>query len=176
MALRHAAEERFRAQLQLLGVDTPRLLTFGGHVMVKQKTWFHRGVDWKFPMMKARCLGPAGDMSVSSGGYVLLLEDGKMIRSTVVVQPTDWEALRHQATEDTQPDALQRPDYNLDEGEGILAPANSGGALGRGGGALGRGGGNPGRRIGGARETGNGGVTGRGDHASRQATVRGGTP
>ena len=87
-ALRHAAEERFRGQLRNLGIPTPPLLQFGAEVLAKKKTWFNRGVDWKFPMCKAKCLGPAGDMSMTSAGYVLELEGGQWIRSTVVVRPS----------------------------------------------------------------------------------------
>ena len=90
MALRHAAEERMRAQLQSLGIPVPRLIPFGASVLVRKKAWFNCGVDWKFPMSKARCFGPAGDMSLTSGGYVLRTEAGQWIRSTVLVESKDW--------------------------------------------------------------------------------------
>ena len=73
-----------------------RHLQFGGEVLCRKKTWFNRGVDWEFPMSKARCLGPEGDMSLRSGGYVLEVEDGQWIKSTVVVKPGNWEQLQEE--------------------------------------------------------------------------------
>ena len=97
LALRHAAEERMRRQLTQLGVPCPKLIPFGAKVMVRKKTWFNRSQDWKFPMEAATCYGPAGDMSLTSGGYVLQTANGQWIRSTVVVQPRDWQALEDRA-------------------------------------------------------------------------------
>ena len=102
LALRHAAEEGLREQLRRLGVPAPRLIAFGAEVVVKQKTWFHRGVDWEFPMTKARCYGPAGDMSLTSGGYVLHTQAGTWVRSTVVIEPRNWQALRSQRDAEDQ--------------------------------------------------------------------------
>ena len=92
LAFRHAGEERLRAQLWQLGVVTPTLLPFGSQAMVKKKTWFQRGDPWKWPMTAVTILGPAGDMSSTSGGYYCRDEEGRFFRSTVVVIP------RQQAT------------------------------------------------------------------------------
>ncbi len=84
LAFRHAGEERLRAQLWLCGVPTPTLLPFGSRAMVKRKTWFGRADPWKWPMT---VLGPAGDMSLTSGGYYCKDDEGRFFRSTVVVIP-----------------------------------------------------------------------------------------
>ena len=106
LALRHAAEEQFRAQLRQLGVPAPNLIGFGASVVVKQKTWFHRGVDWKFLMSRARCYGPAGDMSLTSGGYVLRT----WVRSTVVIEPRDWQAQEERDAEVEAEDQARVPE------------------------------------------------------------------
>ena len=69
LAFRQAGEERLRDQLWQAGVATPTLLPFGSRAMVKKKTWFQRADPWKWPMTAVTLLGPAGDMSLTSGGY-----------------------------------------------------------------------------------------------------------
>ena len=73
-----------------MGIPTPPLLAFGQKVMVRRKTWFKRGVAWSYPMQAATAFGPASDMSMTSGGYYLLTEDGHWVRSTVVIAPNYW--------------------------------------------------------------------------------------
>ena len=90
LAMRHAAEELGRAQLLSMGIPTPPMLEFGKRVMVRRKSWFQRGVAWSYPMQSATAYGPASDMSMSSGGYYLLTDDGHWVRSTVVVAPNYW--------------------------------------------------------------------------------------
>ena len=87
LAFRHAGEERLRAQLWQCGVATPTLLPFASQAMVKKKRWFNRADPWRWPMTPVTILGPAGDMSLSSGGYFCRDEEGRFFRSTVVVIP-----------------------------------------------------------------------------------------
>ena len=87
LAFRHAGEERLRAQLWQCGVATPTLLPFASQAMVKKKRWFNRADPWRWPMTPVTVLGPAGDMSLSSGGYFCRDEEGRFFRSTVVVIP-----------------------------------------------------------------------------------------
>ena len=82
-----AGEERLRDQLWQVGVATPTLLPFGARAMVKKKTWFQRADPWKWPMTPVTLLGPAGDMSLTSGGYYCRDNEGRFFRSTVVVIP-----------------------------------------------------------------------------------------
>ena len=94
-AVRQAGEERMRQQLRALGIHSPPLVPFGADVVVKKKTWFSRGEPWRWPMQKARCWGPAGDMSLTSKGHYAQTECGTWVRTTVVVAPTmtqeQWE-------------------------------------------------------------------------------------
>ena len=111
LAFRQAGEERLRDQLWQVGVVTPTLLPFGSRAMVKKKTWFQRADPWKWPMTPVTLLGPAGDMSLTSGGYYCRDNEGRFFRSTVVVIPkqhaTTAQALeaeisRLQEVEDSQ--------------------------------------------------------------------------
>ena len=70
MAVRHAAEERLRRQLKGMGIKVPGLLP-----------------EWKQPMERVTCWGPASNMSITSQGYYVCNEDGNWYRSTVLVQP-----------------------------------------------------------------------------------------
>eukprot|EP00434_Breviolum_minutum_P036940 symbB.v1.2.032742.t1/scaffold3969.1/size47216/2 len=141
LAFRHAGEERLRTQLWQLGVVTPVLLPFGAKAMVKKKVWFQRADPWKWPMTPVTILGPAGDMSMTSGGYYCRDESGRFFRSTVVVVPrrqaTTAQALDEElqqlqqehhpaaegslAEEDVQPDPIApRPDAALWGAEDIF--------------------------------------------------------
>ena len=62
-------------------------------------------------MSRARCYGPAGDMSLTSGGYVLRTEGGTWVRSTVVMEPRDWQALQEQRDAEAEAeDRAREPD------------------------------------------------------------------
>ena len=97
LALRFAAEERFRAQLKMCGVPTPAMIPFGTKALAKQKAWQNRtdGVaKWKDPMIPVTVWGPAHDMSMTSRGYLLEVEaTGKFMRSTVIVVPKQAPAI-----------------------------------------------------------------------------------
>ena len=87
MAVRHAAEERLRGQLKGMGIKTPGLIPFGASVVAKKKLWHQRHDEWKQPMERVTCWGPASDMSITSHGYYVCNEEGCWYRSTVLVQP-----------------------------------------------------------------------------------------
>ena len=139
LAFRQAGEERLRDQLWQVGVVTPTLLPFGSRAMVKKKTWFQRADPWKWPMTPVTLLGPAGDMSLTSGGYYCRDNEGRFFRSTVVVIPkqhaTTAQALeaelsRLQEVEESQAqsthpegDGLQRGGDGLQRGGDVDGPA-----------------------------------------------------
>ena len=88
LAFRQSVEQRHRAQLHRFGILLPELLPFGATAVVRRKEWHHRADPFRWPMMKVRLWGPAGDMAASSQGYFVQSEDGKFLRSTVVVIPS----------------------------------------------------------------------------------------
>ena len=87
LALRQAAEQRSRRQLSVLGLQLPALLPFGVWGVFRKKTWANRGVPLKYPKQRVRILGPASDMSPTSGGYWVVDERGNGFRTTVVSVP-----------------------------------------------------------------------------------------
>ena len=84
LALRHAAECRYRSQLRTVGVPAPHVLPFGASAMSRVKRWHSDKLQ--HPMQKVVLYGPAHDMSLTSGGYYVNCE-GKWMRTTVVVVP-----------------------------------------------------------------------------------------
>jgi len=87
LAFRQSVEQRHRAQLHRFGILLPELLPFGATAVVRKKEWHHRADPFRWPMMKVRLWGPAGDMAASSQGYFVQSEDGKFLRSTVIIIP-----------------------------------------------------------------------------------------
>ncbi len=87
LALRHAAEARYRQQMSQFGVPLPRLIPFGTQAMAKFKRWHHvKDKDtWEHPMQRVTVYGPAMDMSSSSRGYYIET-NGRWMRSTVVLE------------------------------------------------------------------------------------------
>ncbi len=88
LAFRQSVEYRQRCQLDRMGIRLPQLLPFGATAMVRRKEWHHRADPFRWPMMKVRLWGPAGDMAASAQGYFVQGEDGKFFRSTVVMVPS----------------------------------------------------------------------------------------
>ena len=74
LVLRHAAELRFRSQLERFGLRMPNLIPFGTKVLVKRKTWQKRGEAWRYPTQQALVLGPASDMSPTANAHWVQLE------------------------------------------------------------------------------------------------------
>ena len=80
LALRHAAECRYRSQLRTVGVPAPHVLPFGVSAMSRVKRWHSDKLQ--HPMQKVVLYGPAHDMSLTSGGYYVNCE-GKRMRTTI---------------------------------------------------------------------------------------------
>ena len=89
LALRYSAETMLRDQLWTMGIFTPRIPVFGAVGIAKSKTWHQRTTPWKFPGCRVRIWGPAGDMSITSGGVYIQDEQGRWMRSTVVRPVSD---------------------------------------------------------------------------------------
>ena len=97
--VRHAGEERFRKQLQELGVPKPPLLPVGSMVTVKTKRWHKAGFGPLIPPFRTmRLMGPSPFMSM---GYVLE-QDGQIQHARLVVTTdpsADRAVLELQATD-----------------------------------------------------------------------------
>ena len=89
LAFRQSVEMRQRSQLRKLGILLPQLLPFGASAVVRRKEWHHRADPFRWPMMRVRLWGPAGDMAASTQGYFVEDENGKFLRSTVVMIPSN---------------------------------------------------------------------------------------
>lgn len=124
LAFRQAVEQRHRAQMQHLGVLLPDLLPFGATAVVRKKEWHHRADPFRWPMMKVRLWGPAGDMAASSQGYFVQSEDGKFLRSTVVIVPSQTalqgDLQQSLVDDDARHDLHQQQEGNQQEGPGSL--------------------------------------------------------
>ena len=94
MAVRAASEARFRSQLRAMGVPTVTPLPFGIKAYAHQKRW-HRTSDWESPKQLVTLLGPAADMTMSSGGYYAELANGKFILTTAVIVPASSRTSRN---------------------------------------------------------------------------------
>ena len=86
LAIRAASESRFRAQLRGFGLQVPDIIPFGCRALAQQKRW-HRTSDWQAPSQMVTLLGPAADMTMTSGGYFAELPNGRFIRTTAIVVP-----------------------------------------------------------------------------------------
>ena len=94
MAIRAASEARFRSQLRSMGVPATTPLPIGIKAYAHQKRW-HRTSDWESPKQLVTLLGPAADMTMSSGGYYAELANGKFILTTAVIVPASSRSSRH---------------------------------------------------------------------------------
>ena len=108
MAIRAASEARFRSQLRRMGAPTTTPLPFGIKAYAHQKRW-HRKSDWESPKQMVTLLGPAADMTMSSGGYYAELANGKFILTTAVIVPKVQATLQGDV-DDLPPQEVQRPD------------------------------------------------------------------
>ena len=82
---KHVGERRGRQQLSALGFVTPQLLPWGQQVMVTTKGWDDFQGHWRAPKKPGRVRGPDPDMSLTSGGHLVEVEDGKFIRTDDLV-------------------------------------------------------------------------------------------
>ena len=89
-AARHAAEERFRLQVQRLGLSMKPMLRFGAHVAVKIKGWNRLGQPLSNPFKSMQLLGPSPLMST---GWVTMDEHNVMhVRTAIIPDPDGDEA------------------------------------------------------------------------------------
>ena len=129
LALRHAAEARYRSQMSQLGVPLPRLIPFGTQAMAKFKRWHHvKDKDtWEHPMQRVTVYGPAMDMSSSSRGYYIE-SNGRWMRSTVVLETKNPERVEQGQSDHQEAQLEDRCDAALDGGiedyESYIAPMN----------------------------------------------------
>ena len=72
LALRHAAELRWRSQMRALGIPQLPLVPFGSRAMVKAKRW-RKDRDWPQKFEPVQVWGPSKDMAQ---GYYVECEDG----------------------------------------------------------------------------------------------------
>ena len=85
---RHVAERRGRLQLEGMGFSTPTLLPWNTQVVVSTKGWDEFQGHWRPRKRLGRVRGPDMSMSLTSGGHYILLEDGKHVRASEVVEVT----------------------------------------------------------------------------------------
>ena len=126
LALRHAAEARYRQQMSQFGVPLPRLIPFGTQAMAKFKRWHHvKDKDtWEHPMQRVTVYGPAMDMSSSSRGYYIET-NGRWMRSTVVLEtknPRGGALPVENLHRELQDQGEQLEDVAMDNGSEQYAP------------------------------------------------------
>eukprot|EP00913_Durusdinium_trenchii_P018989 g17845.t1 len=90
---KHVGERRGRQQLAVLGLVTPKLLPWGQRVMITTKGWDDFQGHWRARKKAGVVRGPDPDMSLTSGGHLVEVEDGKLIRTDDMVVPGDPPAL-----------------------------------------------------------------------------------
>ena len=82
---KHVGERRGRQQLATLGMVTPTLMTWGQRVMVTTKGWDEFQGHWRSRKKAGVVRGPDPDMSLTSGGHLVEMEDGKFVRTDDMV-------------------------------------------------------------------------------------------
>ena len=88
---KHVGERRGRQQLGALGFVTPQLLPWGQQVMVTAKGWDDFQGHWRARKKPGKVRGPDPDMSLTSGGHLVEVEDGKFIRTDDLVRVGEHE-------------------------------------------------------------------------------------
>ena len=89
---KQVGERRGRKQLKDLGFSAPQLLPWGMKVMITTKGWTDFQGHWRSRKQAGKIRGPDPSMSLTSGGHLVEVEDGKLVRSddlTEVVMPSD---------------------------------------------------------------------------------------
>ena len=84
-ALRHAATQRLRLQLQRLGVGSKPMVNFGSMVMAKAKRWHHKTGELTNPFKRVQVLGPSPLMS---SGWVAKDKQNRIQHLRTVVTPS----------------------------------------------------------------------------------------
>ena len=76
---KHVGERRGRQQLATLGFTTPALMPWGQKVMVTTKGWDEFQGHWRSRKKAGIVRGPDPDMSLTSGGHLVEMENGKFV-------------------------------------------------------------------------------------------------
>ena len=84
-ALRHAATQRLRLQLQRLGGGSKPMVNFGSMVMAKSKRWHHKTGELTNPFKRVQVLGPSPLMS---SGWVAKDKQNRIQHLRTVVTPS----------------------------------------------------------------------------------------
>ena len=82
---KHVGERRGRQQLATLGMVTPTLMPWGQRVMVTTKGWDDFQGHWRSRKKPGVVRGPDPEMSLTSGGHLVEMEDGKFVRTDDMV-------------------------------------------------------------------------------------------
>ena len=89
---KHVGERRGRQQLASLGFVTPQLLPWGQRVMITTKGWDDFQGHWRARKKPGVVRGPDPDMSLTSGGHLVEVENGNFIRTDDMVPVDSFEA------------------------------------------------------------------------------------
>ena len=88
---KHVGERRGRQQLASLGFVTPQLLPWGQRVMITTKGWDDFQGHWRARKKPGLVRGPDPDMSLTSGGHLVEVENGNFIRTDDMVPVGGFE-------------------------------------------------------------------------------------
>ena len=83
---KHVGERRGRLQLQALGFTTPSLLPWGQKVMVTTKGWDDFQGHWRLRKKQGVVRGPDPEMSLTSGGHIVEVDSGRLVRTNDLVK------------------------------------------------------------------------------------------
>ena len=117
LAIRAASESRFRTQLRGFGLQVPDIIPFGCRAMAQQKRW-HRTSDWQSPNQMVTLLGPAADMTITSGGYFAELPNGRFIRTTAIVVPKFTSKKNEVQSMQIKPPERVNPEHEEEQRQG----------------------------------------------------------
>ena len=116
-AMRYAAEERMRHQLEKLGVPVLSMLPFRAKVLVRSKRWFKTGAI-PSPYVEGRLLGPSPMMLA---GWVVQQHDGKVVHAREVVVPSEeGERVRIRLEIEDNPEKPRRRLHTKTPPEGVM--------------------------------------------------------
>ena len=101
-AMRYAAEERLRNQMNSFGCPTQKMVPYNSDVLVKRKRWHDQGNLLRPPFVEAKLLCPSPDMT--SGWLVQTKTENQVMHTREVVLPDPLsEQARIQLEEEEKP-------------------------------------------------------------------------
>ena len=101
-AMRYAAEERLRNQMNSLGCPTQKMVPYNSDVLVKRKRWHDQGNLLRPPFVEAKLLCPSPDMT--SGWLVQTKTENQVMHAREIVLPDPLsEQARIQLEEEEKP-------------------------------------------------------------------------